>query len=124
MRVICRHCSKAKVCRPRGLCWSCYYTPGVKALYPPTSKYARQGVGNFNGNAPLAALPTVAPPGTAEKMAVLTERAKNGQALFHPADAQHAGDPRPLNFLRKNRTAAAYSRVEGGERVVRGEIAA
>ena len=52
--MICRHCQKSKVNRPRGLCWSCYYTPGVKEQYPSTSKYARRGVGNFTGNAPLA----------------------------------------------------------------------
>ena len=40
---LCRHCSQPKVNRPRGLCWSCYYTPGVKELYPPTSKYAPTG---------------------------------------------------------------------------------
>lgn len=36
----CRHCRAGKVNRPRGLCWNCYYTPGVKALYPVTSKFA------------------------------------------------------------------------------------
>ncbi len=40
MNLICRHCRKGKVNRPRGLCWNCYYTPGVKALYPITSKFA------------------------------------------------------------------------------------
>lgn len=35
----CRNCRKAKVCRPRGLCWRCYYTPGLKARFLP-SKYA------------------------------------------------------------------------------------
>ena len=33
MNPICRHCTKSKVNRPRGLCWSCYYTPGVKEQY-------------------------------------------------------------------------------------------
>ena len=55
MNPICRHCTKSKVNRPRGLCWSCYYTPGVKELYPSTSKYARRGIGNFTGKAPLPA---------------------------------------------------------------------
>ena len=54
---ICKHCEKSKVNRPRGLCWSCYYPPGVKDMYPSTSKYARRGVGNFTGNAPVAARP-------------------------------------------------------------------
>lgn len=96
---ICKHCQKSKVNRPRGLCWSCYYTPGVKEMYPSTSKYARRGVGNFTGNAPVAPRPTTHAPGTPEKMAVLEERAKNKQALWHPFDAQYEGDPRPMRFL-------------------------
>jgi hypothetical protein len=84
---ICRHCQKSKVNRPRGLCWSCYYQPGVRDLYPSTSKFARRGVGNFTGNAPLPA-PTNALPGTPEKLAVLEERARLKQALFHPDDAR------------------------------------
>ena len=42
-RRICRHCRKCAVTRPRGLCWVCYYTPGVKDLYAaqiPTSGLA------------------------------------------------------------------------------------
>ena len=100
MNAICRHCTKSKVNRPRGLCWSCYYTPGVKEQYPSTSKYARRGVGNFSGSAPLPASPTTAAPGTPEKLAVLEQRARLKQALFHPADARYAGDPRPLEFLK------------------------
>ena len=30
MIAVCRHCTQSKVNRPRGLCWSCYYTPGVR----------------------------------------------------------------------------------------------
>ena len=30
--VKCRHCGKSKVNRPRGLCWTCYYTPGLRML--------------------------------------------------------------------------------------------
>lgn len=37
--MICRHCSKFKANRPRGLCWKCYYTPGVRDLFPSTSKF-------------------------------------------------------------------------------------
>jgi hypothetical protein len=97
----CRHCSKPKVTRPRGLCWSCYYTPGLRNRYPSTSKFARQGLGNFYCNAPLAPVPTTAVPGTPEKLAVLEHRARMKQAVFHPADARYAGDPRPLQFLRR-----------------------
>ncbi len=107
MIAICRHCSKSKVNRPRGLCWTCYYTPGVKDQYPPTSKFARRGVGNFSGQAPLPLVPTTAAPGTPEKLAVLEQRARLKQALFHPADARYEGDPRPLEFLLQEHTAAA-----------------
>lgn len=87
----CRHCHEAPVSRPRGLCWSCYYTPGVRDLYPSTSKFGRRGHGNFNGNAPLPAFPTRALPGTQEKIAVLEERARLKLCLWHPDDATFAG---------------------------------
>ena len=85
--MLCRHCNKARVNRPRGLCWSCYYKPGVRELYPSTSKFARRGVGDFNGRTAPPALPTAALPGTPEKVSVLEERAKLKQALWHPLDA-------------------------------------
>jgi hypothetical protein len=107
MIAICRHCSKSKVNRPRGLCWSCYYTPGVKELYPSTSKYARRGVGNFTGNAPLPPVPTTAVPGSPEKLAVLEQRAKMKLAIFHPADARYEGDPRPIEFLKRQAAEVA-----------------
>lgn len=107
MIAICRHCHKSKVNRPRGLCWTCYYTDGVKDQYPSTSKYARRGEGNFSGLAPLPPLPTTAPPGTAEKMAVMQERARAKYALWHPLDAQYENDPRPLAEILKQRSAMA-----------------
>jgi hypothetical protein len=85
--MMCRHCNHVKSNRPRGLCWSCYYTPGVRDLYPSTSKFARRGIGDFNGKAPLPPEPTDALPGTAEKVSVLEERARLGLSLWHPADA-------------------------------------
>ena len=96
---ICKHCETCNVNRPRGLCWGCYYTPGVKEMYPSSSKYARRGFGNFTGNAPVAPLPTSYAPGTPEKMAVLQERARNKQALWHPLDAKYEGDTRPLKVM-------------------------
>ena len=96
MNRICRHCSKCKVNRPRGLCWSCYYTPGILARYPSANTFGR-GLGK-GSDAP--SLPTTAAPGTSDKVAVLEERAKLRQPLFHPADAMFEGDPRPLEFLR------------------------
>jgi hypothetical protein len=84
----CRHCGRSKVNRPRGLCWSCYYTPGVRERYPSTSKFAYRGNGTGNGAAPLPLEPTTARPGSPEKVAVLEERARRRQALWHPLDAR------------------------------------
>ena len=59
-------------------------------MYPPTSKYAHRGPGNFNGNAPLPTFPTMSPPGSAEKVSVLAERARMHQNLWHPCDVSEA----------------------------------
>ncbi len=84
--MLCRHCHQAHVARPRGLCWVCYYTPGVRELYPPTSKFARRGLGLSAARA-LPPQPTPALPGTPEKIAVLAQRAALRQELWHPDDA-------------------------------------
>lgn len=89
--MLCRHCKKVRSNRPRGLCWSCYYKPAVRVLYPSTSKFARRGVGNFCGTAPLPDLPTIAPPGSDAKIRVLSERAAQRRSLWHPDDALLAG---------------------------------
>jgi hypothetical protein len=98
--MLCRHCQKTKSNRPRGLCWSCYYTPGVRDQYPSTSKYARRGISDFNGRIRLPDEPTDALPGTPEKVAVLEERARQGVSLWHPLDAVGADAPavRPLRL--------------------------
>jgi hypothetical protein len=83
----CRNCHRVESNRPRGLCWSCYYTPGVRERFPSTSKFARRGVGNGCVFVPMPARPTPATPGSAEKLAVLEERARLGVSLWHPADA-------------------------------------
>jgi hypothetical protein len=59
----------------------------VREQYPSTSKFARRGVSDFNGQTEQAAQPTTALPGTAEKVAVLEERARLGLSLWHPLDA-------------------------------------
>ena len=86
MNTTCQHCRRCKASRPRGLCWTCYYTPGVRELYPSTSKFARRGIGNITGNMPLPTCPTVCLPGSAAKVAILAERARLQQALWHPLD--------------------------------------
>lgn len=85
--MLCRHCQKVRSNRPRGLCWSCYYRPGVRDQYPSTSKYARRGVSDFNGRTKGLDEPTLALPGTDEKVAILAERARRGLSLWHPNDA-------------------------------------
>lgn len=85
--MLCRHCGKHKPNRPRGLCWSCYYRPGLREQYPSTSKYARRGIADFNGRSLTPPMPTHALPGTAEKVAILEQRARMKVALWHPDDA-------------------------------------
>jgi hypothetical protein len=97
----CRHCKRAKVNRPRGLCWSCYYTAGVRAKYPSTSKYARRGLAVNTVSTVQPPVPTTAAPGTPEKLKVMEMRIRNKQALWHPLDACFDGDPRPLEWLQR-----------------------
>lgn len=85
--ILCRHCKKNRPNRPRGLCWSCYYTPGVRDQYPSTSKFAHRGVEDFNGDARLPPVPTRARPGSLEKVEILVARARLKQSLWHPKDA-------------------------------------
>src|SRR6185369_7890284 len=86
--MLCRHCRSVKSNRPRGLCWSCYYKPGLRDTYPSVSKFGRRGVGNFNRRTLLPSRPTSALPGSPEKVAVLAERARLGVSLWHPLDAE------------------------------------
>ncbi len=90
--LICRHCNQRKVSRPRGLCWTCYYSPGVRDLFPSTSKYSRRGIEDFIGQAAPPPNPTAALPGSEEKIAVLMERARSNQGLWHPNDAHEQAD--------------------------------
>ena len=95
--MLCRHCNQVKSNRPRGLCWSCYYTPGVRDRYPSTSKFARRGISDFNGKVALAT-PTAAPPGSPEKVSILEERARLHLDLWHPADAPMDRESRRLGI--------------------------
>ncbi|MBY0525072.1 MAG: hypothetical protein K2R98_16830 [Gemmataceae bacterium] len=96
----CRHCNQAHVTRPRGLCWSCYYKPGVRGLYPSTSKFARRGAGlvSHRHRAPTRA--TTAAPGSEEKIAVMMERLERGESLFHEDDPRDVISPDPANQRR------------------------
>jgi len=82
----CVHCGRNKVSRPRGLCWTCFYTPGVRERYGISdSIYARRGVPHHSTIAEPDQ-PTDATPGTEEKIQVMAERAAAGQSLHHPDD--------------------------------------
>ena len=83
----CRHCQRRRANRPRGLCWTCYHAPGVREQFPSTSKFTRRGVGHQCLGQEMPA-PTSALPGTEAKVAILEERARLGQCLWHPQDAQ------------------------------------
>jgi hypothetical protein len=94
--MLCRHCGRNRVNRPRGLCWSCYYTPGLRAQYPSTSKFAQRGLDDFNGPALLPPRPTGARPGSPEKVAILQQRAQMRLSLWHPEDAPMDAESRRL----------------------------
>lgn len=88
-RPACRHCKAKPTNRPRGLCWTCWRAPGVKELYPPTSRYANRGVADrTSSHDVLPVEATDAEPGSEEKVRVLCERAARGEALHHPGDAR------------------------------------
>ena len=84
---MCRHCQRNKARRARRLCWTCSQSAAIRMLYPSTSKFAAKGPPDHYGPAPLPE-PTDTVPGSAERQAVLTERASLGQALFNPRDAR------------------------------------
>ena len=88
---LCRHCGDARINRPRGLCWTCFYTPGVRELYPRDEKRGKRGIhGERGGGYELPDFPTKAWPGSEEKVEVLEARALLGTALFHPEDTTFA----------------------------------
>lgn len=85
----CVHCKLRAGCRRAGLCQQCFEAPAVRALYPPkNAKYSRHGNGTGKQSHPLPDMPTTAPPGSPEKVAVLEARAKAGTQLFHSLDAR------------------------------------
>lgn len=87
----CVHCGTTKnVSRPRGLCWTCYYTPGLRDQYPPVSKKGEYGAlaGKDRNVQSAQPTPTDTLPGTEERFRVMEERVRNGQATKHPEDAR------------------------------------
>lgn len=87
---ICLHCQQPRSLAARGLCWVCHKDPDVRDLYPCRAP-GRQPEGPTVGDSRQSADPTPALPGTAEKMAVMEERARAGESLFHPEDGRVPG---------------------------------
>jgi hypothetical protein len=88
---VCQHCNKRKATRSRGLCHHCSQTPAIRYLYPVTSKYASlaaKGImkEDFEGPTQLPGTPTMAGPGTEEKLAAMQSRLLMRVSLFHPTD--------------------------------------
>lgn len=84
---VCLHCEKRPCTPPRRLCWKCRKVPAVRGLYRRPSKFTVRGMADFHRAASLPT-PTAAAPASAEKFAVLEERARLGLALHHPDDAK------------------------------------
>lgn len=97
---MCRHCGLKAACRPKQLCWTCSRRPDVREQYESESVFGRRGVPDPTGPLPPPDAPTTAAPGTAEKIAVMRERALAGRALFHTHDAQYHGDERASEYLK------------------------
>lgn len=118
-RLTCQHCRRVYAIRPRQLCWGCYYKPGVRELYPMAGSELRtyhSPVGT-PGDKISEPEPTDVMPGTVEKLAVLEERARLGQRLWHPLDATME-DREPENMLHDE--GECY-RARGGSRTLYGK---
>ena len=84
----CRHCGHPRANRPRQLCCACYYKKDIRRCYQSLSIYGQRGVEDYYGQSPPAPMPTLARPGSPEKIAILEQRALVQQALWHPDDAE------------------------------------
>lgn len=86
----CRHCKVKFAGRPRGLCFTCYYLPGVREQYPPLSRMGEAGACREDHyRAPRKMpKPTNALPGTSEKIEVLRARFERREWLWHPLDSR------------------------------------
>lgn len=111
---LCRHCGLKAVNRPKGLCWTCYYRPGVAALYPSTSVFARRGHANGCHQPAPPARPTDAEPGSEDKLAVLESRAARGEGLWHPRDTVYSAPvPWALPRTKHFGVAVEMDKVDG-----------
>lgn len=85
LTVLCRHCNRPRTGnRPRGLCWTCYYTPSVRDHYPPRA----DRVPVKNPSPPALADGVLLRPGSEEKIEYLGRKAVRGESLFHPDERE------------------------------------
>lgn len=87
--MICKHCQDPTrtVNRPRGLCWNCYYRPGVRDQYQPKTNHGKRFDETKKQAGPPDS-PTDATPGSEAKILVLIDRVALRQDLHHPKDAR------------------------------------
>lgn len=84
----CRHCGRVRTGnRPRRLCWTCYYTPSIRDLYPPDPGYRNESAPEGGRQDPPAPCPY--PPGSEAKIQYLKEIATRGDNLFHPDERKY-----------------------------------
>src|SRR4051812_38964247 len=90
--VRCAECGRVCGARVRrALCRGCYNAPDVRARHPQTGSLAGlqgQSTNERDTHRRVFPLPepTTAYPGTPAKVAVLAERRRRGEALWHPHD--------------------------------------
>ncbi len=80
----CRHCQKKRVNRPLGLCWSCYYTPGVRVQYGGQASLEKRD-DYSQSKTPRQTLSSL--PGSTERIRALRERVLRGEATWRKGDA-------------------------------------
>jgi hypothetical protein len=79
--MLCENCHIRPANRRRNLCWTCYSLPGIRERFPPVVKIG----GDFYGDPP-SPLPTPGLPGSAEKIAAMTDREARHESLFSARD--------------------------------------
>lgn len=82
----CVHCKVRARSNARSLCRRCRDTPAVAVLYPPKREHA--GVQSGKNPVRPATAPTGFLPGSWQKIAVMMQRATDGESIFHPKDAR------------------------------------
>lgn len=78
----CAHCGRETHLRPRQLCFSCYFTPHIRDLYPPLVEHGK----DWYSDRTSANQPCAFEPGSPEKIAEMARRYENGEPLHHPKD--------------------------------------